>query len=55
MASHTCVSQLDSHVKREKVVRGIEGMGGEGSVIVPHTCVMIPHTCLSTHLGLKVD
>ena len=55
MASHTCVRQLDSHVKGDKVVRGMKGMRGVGSVIISHTCVRIPHTCVSTHLGLKVD
>ena len=48
MASHTCVRHLDSHVKEEKCLRGVEGMRGVGSVLVPHTCV-------STHVGLKVD
>ena len=48
MASHTCVRQLNSQVKGDKHERGMEGMRGVGSVIVPHTCV-------STHLGLKGD
>ena len=47
-ASHTYVRHIDSHVKGEKHVRGMEGMRGVGSVNVPHTCV-------STHLGLKGD
>ena len=55
MASYTCVSQLDSQVKGEKVVRGMKGMRGVESVIMPHTCVRILHTCVSTHLGLKGD
>ena len=55
MASHTCVSQLDSQVKGEKHERGMEGMRGEGSVNMPHTCVRIPHTSVSTRLGLKAD
>ena len=48
MVSHTCVRHLDSHMKGEKYVRGVEGMTGVKSVSVPHTCV-------STHLGLKGD
>ena len=48
MASHTCVRQLDSYVKGEKHVRGVEGMRGVESVNIPLTCV-------STHLGLKGD
>ena len=55
MASHTCVRHLDSHVKGDKYVRGVEGMRGVGSVNVLHTCVRIPHTYVRTHLGLKVD
>ena len=47
------VRQLDSQVKGDKVVRGMKGMRGEGSVIMPHTCMRIPHTCVSTHLGLE--
>ena len=38
MASHTCVSQLDSQVKGDKVVRGMKGMRGVGSVNVSHMC-----------------
>ena len=55
MASHMCVRQLDSHVKGDKYVRGVEGMRVVESVSVPHTCLRIPHTCVSTHLGLKGD
>ena len=49
----TRVRQLDSHMKGDKVVRGMKDMRGEESVNMPHTCVRIPHTCVSTHLGLE--
>ena len=55
MASHTCVSQLDSQVKGDKVVKGMKGMRSEGSVNMPHTSMRIPHTCVSTDLRLKGD
>ena len=55
MVSDTCVTHLDSHVKGDKHVRGMEGMRGVKSVSIPHTCVRIPHTCVSTHLELKED
>ena len=55
MASHTCVNQLDSQVKGDKVVRGMKGMRGEESMNISPTCVKIYHTCVSTHLGLKDD
>ena len=53
MASHTCVSQLDSHVKETKLKEVCKACGVMGSVNMPHTCVRIPHTCVSTHLGLE--
>ena len=53
MASQTCVSQIDSHVKGTKHDRGMQDMRTEASVNMPHTCVRIPHTCVSTYLGLE--
>ena len=49
------VRQLDSHVKGEKHERGVEGMRGEETMNISHTCVRIPHTYVNTHLGLKGD
>ena len=48
MVSHTCVRHLDSHVKGDKCIRGVEGMRGVGSVSVPHTCEDSSHTCENT-------
>jgi hypothetical protein len=53
MPSHTCVSQLDSHVKETTCKRHERHEGVMGSMNMPHTCVRIPHTCVSTHLGLE--
>ena len=55
MDSHTCVRQLDSQVKGDKVVRGMKVMRGVGSVNISHTCVRVPHTYVRTHLGLEGD
>ena len=46
MPSHTCVSQLDSHVKGTSMKEACKAWGVMGSMNMPHTCV-------STHLGLE--